>query len=86
MSTHPVNKYSKLIPIELIYSEKLSNESNEDFEIRVKAMMEYISNGGCVEPLEVYKQGNYYIVGDGRHRYEAMKRLGWKEIYCRGFF
>lgn len=72
----------KIIPIGKLYSQRNPTESNDAFEIRVKLIMEYISKGGYVESLEVYKQGNSYIVGDGHHRYEALKRLCWKEVPC----
>lgn len=72
----------KIIPIEKLVSLRNPAELNDTFKERVKVMMEYIAKDGRVEPLEVCQSGNVYIVGDGHHRYEALKRLGWKEIPC----
>ena len=76
----------RLIPIEQLVSIPNPAEKPEDFEIRVKRIMKLIANGEDLGPFEVRQEGNYYIIGDGRHRFEAMKRLGYKAIPCIGLF
>lgn len=58
----------------------------ESWEIGIKNMMESIKNGWTPAPFILTFDENGISLRDGNHRFEAMKRLGYKEhwvfIWC----
>ncbi|EGJ20086.1 nuclease [Cereibacter sphaeroides WS8N] len=54
-------------------------------EAKVKGLMEVIGIFGFTTPIEVRRAKGRFVLIDGAHRLEAMKRLGQNEIAVRAF-
>lgn len=46
----------------------------------VQTLINILENGGELVPIEVFQEGDYYILADGFHRYEAYKRLNFGKV------
>jgi ParB-like chromosome segregation protein Spo0J len=74
-----------LVPIEKIRSKRnfcFIAETTEAYEDRIKILIDDISKRGLDVPLAGEFQGEFYVIFDGHHRLEALKRMGWKMIPC----
>lgn len=60
-------------------SQLISHEGAPD-KLRVKFWKRIIKEGRKVKPLLVIKEGNKYGIEDGKHRFQAFKELGIKDI------
>lgn len=69
----------ELIDIKLIQPSTIP--VREDFK-EVDGLMESIANIGLIEPIIVRPKGNRFEIVAGHRRYEACRRLRWKEIPC----
>lgn len=49
-------------------------------EFRVAKIIKAISEGKAISPVVVMRKDDYYEIFDGVHRFEAYKRLGYKNI------
>lgn len=54
---------------------------NTEWENQIKKFCEMLEKGWECPPLIVQHQSGKLIINDGNHRYEAMKRLGFKECW-----
>lgn len=69
---HPKGKYLKV-------EDLISHEGAPD-KLRVGYFMEKFKKGFPLEPIYVTKEGNKWGIIDGKHRFEAYKLLGIKDI------
>jgi hypothetical protein len=57
-------------------------EPEEKFYKNVENIALYYSKGDWdMPPLIIYREGNKYMIGDGNHRYEALKILGIEQYW-----
>lgn len=77
---HPYPPYFKKEDIVLIPTEKLICSHGAFFELQKLA--DDIRKNGLNDPLIVERNGDFYKVIDGNHRFIVLKMLGWKEIPC----
>lgn len=79
-----------VVPIEQVHPNDYNPKVNYDKTPELKAQFEKILNSlkyhGQGDPIKVRetKKGKYEIM-DGYHRYQAMKKLGYKEIEIKNF-
>ncbi len=57
-------------------------ENEEKFERKINKMVISLKNGWDPAPLILWKQMNNYSIADGCHRFEALKKLGYKEYWA----
>ena len=69
---------SKIKPHPLNSSIYSSVRYDEDSELRLS-----IERDGLLEPLAVFKDGDYYTLLSGHRRFSVIQELKWKSVECR---
>jgi ParB family chromosome partitioning protein len=71
----------KIIPIELIKYPDVILRRPEDMT-DIEDLAESIRDDGLLNPLTVIQKGEEYTLLAGGRRFEAVKLLGWKTVFC----
>lgn len=61
----------------------IENSRIRDSDDEMPMLMESIRQNGLINPIEVYKEGNDFILVDGNRRVEACSKLGYKKILAK---
>lgn len=74
-----IGKIAKTKPFNISVNNLISHEGAPDLAAVEKYKSE-IQAGKKIEPLKIIKEGDKFGIEDGKHRFEAYKQLGIKEV------
>lgn len=75
---YPLDKLERVMGPE---KEMVFRESPKKWEKRINHFMECIKNGEALPPIMATDYWNEIHICDGTHRYEALKRTGYKKYW-----
>lgn len=67
-------------------SEMKFHEDREKFDRKNLELASKIKNGWDTPPLIIWFLNKKYSIADGNHRFEALKKCGYKEYWCLIWF
>lgn len=72
-----------LVPLSMMTANQTDDEGNNDVssdedQKAIKNIINKIKKGGSVSPILLHKIKGGFLIVDGHHRYEALKRMGKK--------